>query len=108
MPGGSCTVMVPIRCIGLRKSSASSTGRMSQANEETTTEVGFSINAVAEFMSVHRSTVERLLESRTLGFYQIGRRRVIGQAHLDQYWAQVEREPITRVLDGDPFYMRSR
>jgi excisionase family DNA binding protein len=44
---------------------------------------------------VHRSTVERLLESRTLGFYQIGRRRVIGQTHLNKYLAQVEREPIT-------------
>lgn len=68
---------------------------MSQTNEEKTIAAAFSINAVAELMSVHRSTVERLLESRTLGFYQIGRRRVIGQAHLNQYLAQVEREPLT-------------
>ncbi len=79
----------------LRKSSASSTGQMSETTEAKMIAAAFSIDAVAELMSVHRSTVERLLESRTLGFYQIGRRRVIGQAHLDQYLAQVEREPIT-------------
>lgn len=81
--------------MGLRKSSASSTGQMSETTEAKMIAAAFSIDAVAELMSVHRSTVERLLESRTLGFYQIGRRRVIGQAHLNQYLAQVEREPIT-------------
>jgi excisionase family DNA binding protein len=53
---------------------------MSDIDEAKTIAAAFSIDAVAELMSVHRSTVERLLESRTLGFYQIGRRRVIGQA----------------------------
>lgn len=81
--------------MALRESSASSTGQMSETTEAKMIAAAFSIDAVAELMSVHRSTVERLLESRTLGFYQIGRRRVIGQAHLDQYLAQVEREPIT-------------
>ncbi len=46
-------------------------------------------------MSVHSSTVERLLETRTLGFYQVGRRRLISQPHLNKYLAQVEREPMT-------------
>lgn len=55
----------------------------------------YSIDNVAELMCVHRSTVERLLESRKLGFYQVGRRRVISQTHLNKYLAQVEREPIT-------------
>jgi len=68
---------------------------MSETNETKKIAAAFSIDAVAELMSVHRSTVERLLESRTLGFYQIGRRRVIGQTHLNKYLAQVEREPIT-------------
>jgi excisionase family DNA binding protein len=54
---------------------------MSETNEWKTIAAAFSIDAVAELMSVHRSTGERLLESRTLGFYQIGRHRVIGQAH---------------------------
>jgi len=55
----------------------------------------YSIDMVAELICVHRSTVERLLESRKLGFYQVGRRRVISQTHLNEYLAQVEREPIT-------------
>ena len=63
---------------------------MSDIDEAKTIAAAFSIDAVAELMYVHRSTVERLLESRTLGFYQIGRRRVISQAHLNQYLAQVE------------------
>jgi excisionase family DNA binding protein len=66
---------------------------MSDIDESKTIAAAFSIDAVAELMSMHRSTVERLLESRTLGFYKIGRRRVIGQAHLNQYLAQIE--PIT-------------
>ena len=55
----------------------------------------YSIDMVAELICVHRSTVERLLESRKLGFYQVGRRRVISQTHLNKYLAQVEREPTT-------------
>ena len=55
----------------------------------------YSIDTVAELICVHRSTVERVLESRELGFYQVGRRRLISQTHLNKYLAQVEREPIT-------------
>jgi excisionase family DNA binding protein len=51
-----------------------------------------SIDRVAELLSVHRSTVERLLENRTLGYFQVGRRRVIGEEHLRQYLASVERK----------------
>ena len=54
----------------------------------------YSIDNVAALICVHRSTVERLLESRKLGFYQVGRRRVIGQRHLNEYLAQIEREAI--------------
>lgn len=68
---------------------------MSETKKAITIAPSFSIDDVAELICVHRSTVERLLESRKLGFYQIGRRRVIGQTHLDQYLAQVEREPRT-------------
>ena len=53
----------------------------------------YSIDTVAELICVHRSTVERLLESRKLGFYQVGRRRVIGRTHLEQYLSEAEREP---------------
>lgn len=51
-----------------------------------------SIDSVAELLAVHRSTIERLLVSRTLGYYQVGRRRVIGQEHLQDYLASVERK----------------
>jgi excisionase family DNA binding protein len=60
----------------------------------------YSIDTVAELICVHRSTVERLLESRKLGFYQVGRRRVINQNHLEQYLSQVEEEPITNSHRG--------
>ena len=68
---------------------------MSERKKAKTITAAFSIDDVAELICVHRSTVERLLESRKLGFYQVGRRRVISQTHLDQYLAQVERAPRT-------------
>lgn len=55
-------------------------------------EANLSIDGVAELIGVHRSTVERLLESRKLGYYQVGRRRMIGQRHLEQYLALIERK----------------
>lgn len=51
----------------------------------------FTIDGVAELMSVHRSTIERLLQSRKLGYFQVGRRRLIGRQHLKDYLSQVER-----------------
>lgn len=66
---------------------------MSERQKAKTITAAFSIDEVAELICVHRSTVERLLDSRKLGFYQVGRRRVISQTHLDQYLAQVERAP---------------
>ena len=68
---------------------------MSEAKKANAITGAYSIDTVAELMCVHRSTAERLLESRKLGFYQVGRRRVISQTHLNKYLAQVEREPIT-------------
>jgi excisionase family DNA binding protein len=52
----------------------------------------FSINQVAAKLSVHRSTVERLLYAGKLGYCQIGRRRIISEAHLRKYLALIERE----------------
>ena len=71
------------------------TDRTHVGNKESKAIAGaYSIDTVAELICVHRSTVERLLESRKLGFYQVGRRRVIGQTHLNAYLAQIEREAI--------------
>jgi excisionase family DNA binding protein len=75
--------------------SESLAGHISGTKKAKTIAGAYSIDMVAEVICVHRSTVERLLESRTLGFYQVGRRRVIGQTHLNEYLAQVEREPMT-------------
>jgi len=52
----------------------------------------FTIDRVAELMSVHRSTIERLLQSRKLGYFQVGRRRLIGGQHLKDYLSVVERK----------------
>jgi excisionase family DNA binding protein len=68
---------------------------MSEAKKTKAIAGAYSIDTVAELICVHRSTVERLLESRKLGFYQVGRRRLISQPHLNKYLAQVEREPMT-------------
>ena len=45
----------------------------------------FSMGKVAELIRVHVSTVSRLMDSGKLGYYQIGRRRVVGAGHLEQY-----------------------
>ena len=37
------------------------------------------------------STVSRLMDSGKLGYYQIGRRRVVGATHLEQYLSAAER-----------------
>lgn len=60
--------------------------------EERVIEGNLTIDGVAELIGVHRSTVERLLVTRKLGYYQVGRRRMIGRKHLEQYLALIERK----------------
>lgn len=57
------------------------------------TEQKFSMGKVAELIRVHVSTVSRLMDRGKLGYYQIGRRRVVGATHLEQYLTQAERQP---------------
>ena len=47
---------------------------------------------VAELIRVHVSTVSRLMDTGKLGYYQIGRRRVVGATHLEQYLSAAERQ----------------
>lgn len=47
---------------------------------------------MSETKKARRSPATREPDAR---FYQVGRRRVIGQTHFNKYLAQVEREPIT-------------
>ncbi len=56
------------------------------------TEQKFSMGKVAELIRVHVSTVSRLMDSGKLGYYQIGRRRVVGAAHLEQYLSGAEQQ----------------
>ena len=60
--------------------------------KERVIEANLTIDGVAELIEVHRSTVERLLVTRKFGYYQVGRRRMIGQKHLEQYLALIERK----------------
>jgi excisionase family DNA binding protein len=55
------------------------------------TEQKFSIAKVAELIRVHVSTVSRLMDSGKLGYYQIGRRRIVGEGHLEEYLSRAER-----------------
>ncbi|MBA3357103.1 MAG: helix-turn-helix domain-containing protein [Pyrinomonadaceae bacterium] len=57
-----------------------------------TTEPRFSMEKVAELIGVHVSTVSRLMDSCKLGYYQIGRRRIVGESHLQQYLSLAERQ----------------
>ena len=59
------------------------------------TEQKFSMGKVAELIRVHVSTVSRLIDSGKLGYYQIGRRRVVGAGHLEQYLSGAERQAKT-------------
>lgn len=52
----------------------------------------FSMEKVAEMIGVHVSTVSRLMDSSQLGYYQIGRRRIVGESHTEQYLRLVERK----------------
>ena len=57
-----------------------------------TIEPKFSMKAVAKIMGVHVSTVSRLMDSCKIGYYQIGRRRVVGESHLEKYLSTTERK----------------
>lgn len=51
-----------------------------------------SIDQVAAKLSVHRSTVERLLYAGKLGYCQIGRRRIISETDFMNYLAPIRHE----------------
>jgi len=57
-----------------------------------TAEQNFSIDQVAAKLCVNRSTVERLLYQGKLGYYQVGRRRIIGETHFRKYLTLIEHE----------------
>ena len=52
----------------------------------------FSIEEVAQRRIVQATTVYRLMEKGKLGFYQIGRRRIVGESYIEQYLSLAERK----------------
>ena len=62
------------------------------------TEQKFSMGKVAELIRVHVSTVSRLMDSGKLGYYQIGRRRIVGASHLEHYLSLAERQAKIRSI----------
>jgi excisionase family DNA binding protein len=57
-----------------------------------TTEPKYSIAKVAAVIGVHPATVSRLMSTGKLGYYQVGDRKVVGEAHLEQYLSFAERK----------------
>jgi excisionase family DNA binding protein len=57
-----------------------------------TIEQYYSIDQVAAKLSVHRSTVERLLYERKLGYCQVGKRRIISETDFRNYLALIRHE----------------
>jgi excisionase family DNA binding protein len=62
------------------------------------TEQKLSVARVAKVIGVHPATVSRLMDSRKLGYYQIGTRRLVGQDHLKQYLLLAERKAKVRAV----------
>ena len=63
------------------------------------TETKFSIKEVAQRFRVHATTIYRLMDNGKLGFYQIGRRRIVGESHIEQYLALAERKAKVTVIN---------
>ncbi len=63
-----------------------------------TTEAKFSIEKVAQRFRVHATTEYRLMDNGKLGFYQIGRRRIVGEQHIEQYLSLAEGKPKVKAI----------
>jgi hypothetical protein len=64
---------------------------------------------VAQIIRVNISTCRVLLDSGKLGYYQIGRRRVVGAGRLEQYLSSSERQakaPSLRYDDNLPRFLK--
>jgi len=55
------------------------------------TEKKFRIEEAAEIIGISPSGVRLLLDSKKLGYYQAGKRRIIGEGHLNEYLTKIER-----------------
>jgi len=51
----------------------------------------YNIDKAAQKLGISASGVRLLLDNKKLGFYQSGKRRIIGEGHLDDYLTKIER-----------------
>ena len=52
----------------------------------------YSINQAAMAIGISPSGVRLLMDNKKLGFYQSGKRRIIGEGHLQEYLSLAERK----------------
>jgi len=55
------------------------------------TEKKFSIEEAGAIIGISTSGVRLLLNNKKLGYYQSGKRRIIGETHLNEYLTKIER-----------------
>jgi len=55
------------------------------------TEKKFRIEEAAAIIGISPSGVRLLLNNKNLGYYQSGKRRIIGETHLSEYLTKIER-----------------
>ena len=55
------------------------------------TEKKFRIEEAAAIIGISPSGVRLLLDNKKLGYYQSGKRRIIGEGHLTAYLTKIER-----------------
>lgn len=55
------------------------------------TEKKFRITEAAQILGISPSGVRLLLNNKKLGYYQSGKRRIIGEGHLTDYLNKIER-----------------
>ena len=55
------------------------------------TEKKFNIEEAAAIIGISTSGIRLLLDSHKLGYYQSGKRRIIGEGHLTEYLTKIER-----------------
>jgi len=51
----------------------------------------FRIEDAADIIGISTSGVRLLLNTKKLGYYQSGKRRIIGESHLTEYLTKIER-----------------
>ena len=70
---------------------SSKTSEPTQTDSQYLLEKKYSIKEAATLIGISPSGVRRLLDTRKLGYYQSGRRRIIGEGDVRRYCALIHR-----------------